>query len=174
MQPNSGATVWLPDENEWFKAAYYDPANGTYSGYATQSDTAPGNVIGTGTNQANYSSGLLFSVTQSGSYNSIQNYLTAVGSFTDSASYYGTYDQSGEVFSWMDAAESYDPILRGGAWNDGDSYDVSSYERYVTGPTLGNAYTGFRVASIPEPNAQALILAGVVGLTLVRDKRFNL
>ena len=38
-----------------------------------------------------------FSVTQSSSYISNQNYLTAVGSFTGSKSYYGTYDQSGDV-----------------------------------------------------------------------------
>jgi hypothetical protein len=26
-QHNAGATVWLPSENEWYKAAYYDPTN---------------------------------------------------------------------------------------------------------------------------------------------------
>jgi hypothetical protein len=42
---NVGATVWLPSEDEWYKAAYYDPTPGAsgnnYWLYPTQSDTAP-------------------------------------------------------------------------------------------------------------------------------------
>ena len=43
---NPGATVYLPSENEWYKAAYYDPTTGAgggdnYWAYPTQSDTAP-------------------------------------------------------------------------------------------------------------------------------------
>ena len=110
-QPNAGATVWLPSENEWYKAAYYNPVNGTYSSYATQSNTAPGNIIGNGANEANYNIGItpavpqsgIYSVTQSSSYNPSQNYLTAMGTFTGSKSYYGTYDQTGDVYNWLDA-----------------------------------------------------------------------
>jgi formylglycine-generating enzyme required for sulfatase activity len=126
-QHNAGATVWLPSENEWYKAAYYDPANGTYSTYATQSDTAPGNTIGNSANEANYNNGV-YSVTQSSGYNDSQNYLTAVGSFTDSASYYGTFDQSGDVYNWEATTSPY-PVLRGGYWNY-DSSIMSSSARY--------------------------------------------
>jgi len=123
-QYSAGATVWLPSENEWYKAAYYNPANQTYSTYATQSDTAPGNTIGNGADEANYYTGNGYSVTQSSSYNGSQNYLTAVGSFTGSKSYYGTFDQSGDVFNWNSTIVSSDsPALRGGVW---DSADYSS------------------------------------------------
>ena len=79
--PNTSAapTFFIPNENEWYKAAYFDPTlnsgAGGYYTYATQSNAAPGNVIGSGANQANYNNGL-YSVTQSASYSSSQNYLS--------------------------------------------------------------------------------------------------
>jgi formylglycine-generating enzyme required for sulfatase activity len=51
---NSGATYFIPSENEWYKAAYFDPANSTYWTYPTQSNSTPSNVLSaTGTNNAN-------------------------------------------------------------------------------------------------------------------------
>ena len=173
-QHNAGATVWLPSENEWYKAAYYDPANGAYSTYATQSDTTPGNTIGNGADEANYDNGV-FSVTQSSSYNGSQNYLTAVGSFTGSKSYYGTFDQSGDVFNWNSTIVDSDfPVLRGGFWGDGDADSVSSSDRNDDDPAAGDYYTGFRVASIPEPNSIMLIFAAIIGLAIMRCKPFKL
>ena len=32
---NGGATIVLPSEDEWYKAAYYDPSNASYSPYPT-------------------------------------------------------------------------------------------------------------------------------------------
>jgi len=173
---NAGATVWLPSENEWYKAAYYDPANGTYSTYATQSDTAPGNMVGNGANQANYEyyngSQYLFSATQSSSYNVDSNYLTPVGSFSGSASYYGTYDQSGDVYNWNDTLydDQGDRVLHGGYWYDDNSLYLSSSIRYGDDPSSQGSNVGFRVGSIPEPNSPMLILAGVAGLALMRGK----
>jgi formylglycine-generating enzyme required for sulfatase activity len=173
-QHNANATVWLPSENEWYKAAYYDPANETYSTYATQSDTAPGNTIGNGADEANYDNGV-YSVTQSSSYNLSQNYLTAVGSFTDSASYYGTFDQSGDVFNWNSTIVDSDyPVLRGGNWYLSNAYAVSSSSRSYGNPTYENDDSGFRVASIPEPNSIMLIFAAIIGLAMMRRKPFKL
>ena len=42
---NTGATYFIPSENEWYKAAYYNPTNGTYWTYPTQSNTAPSNAL---------------------------------------------------------------------------------------------------------------------------------
>ena len=103
-----GAAFYIPNQNEWYKAAYYSPTlnggTGGYYSYPTQSNTAPGNVIGSGANQANYklAPGFIYSVTQSSGYDANQNYLTDVGAFTNSASYYGTFDQGGNVFQWND------------------------------------------------------------------------
>ena len=107
MNPNTTAapTFYVPTENEWYKAAYYSPSlnggSGGYYAYATQSNTAPGNQIGSAANQANYNNGV-FSVTQSGSFSGSQNYLTDVGAFSGSGSFYGTFDQSGNAWQWND------------------------------------------------------------------------
>jgi formylglycine-generating enzyme required for sulfatase activity len=128
---NPGATFRLPTENEWYKAAYYSPNYVSpydepnlggpggpgvpgYYAFATQSDSPPGNNIGSVTNQANYAPGNVYSVTQS-SYNSNQNYLTDVGAFTNSASFYGTFDQSGNVYQWNDQDGALANFDRSGA-----------------------------------------------------------
>jgi len=177
-QHNAGATVWLPSENEWYKAAYYNPANSTYSMYATQSDTAPGNTIGNGADEANYYTGNGYSVTQTSDENSNQNYLTAVGSFTGSESYYGTYDQSGDVWNWMSTTEGSQYVwLRGGFWNVSDDVGgVSSFNRSGGyDPTDESAGLGFRVASeataVPEPSSWAMMVIGVGLYGLARRSR---
>jgi formylglycine-generating enzyme required for sulfatase activity len=48
--PNNKNSYWLPSEDEWYKAAYYDPnKNGSglpgYWTYATQSDSVPDSVV---------------------------------------------------------------------------------------------------------------------------------
>lgn len=49
---NTNARYWIPSENEWYKAAFYDPATISYTTYATQSNLAPGfstlNSVGDG------------------------------------------------------------------------------------------------------------------------------
>jgi formylglycine-generating enzyme required for sulfatase activity len=171
---SAGASVWLPSENEWYKAAYYNPGTGLYSTYATQSNTAPGNIIGNGANEANYYAGNGYSVTQSGSTNYSQNYLTAVGSFTGSASYYGTYDQSGDVYNWCDTLYNSEYVMRGGSWQDGSSLSLWSDAQYSNPPFVGGDSVGFRLASIPEPSSVMLMLAGVFGMVWMRGKSFKL
>jgi len=172
---NAGATVWLPSENEWYKAAYYDPANGTYSTYATRSDSAPGNAINSGFDQANFYTSV-YSVTQDSGYDSSENYLTAVGTFSGSPSYYGTFDQSGDVFNWNDTSISDYRGDRGGGWDDVSS-DLESSDRGSLEPTAQSIELGFRVASessIPEPALNMLILTGLVGSALMRGKTSKL
>ncbi len=146
----AGAQWWIPSEDEWYKAAYYDPTldgTGGYWLYPTRSNTAPGNTAGGGANEANYWTGV-FSVTQSADYESNESYLTAVGSFTNSASYYGTYDQGGDVCQWNDAVIGSSRGQRGGDWGDG-AYGLQSSDR--PNPYPAGNYTGFRVASVNAP-----------------------
>lgn len=182
-QHNPGAKVWLPSENEWYKAAYYEPATNSepaeYSAYAMTEPGTPGNMVGGGLGEANYYNdtdvnGNGYSVTQSPSYSSSQNYLTPVGSFTNSASYYETYDQSGDVFNWISTTiDSEYPALRGGAWYNLADYLTSS-NRDDDDPTIESSYIGFRVASVPEPNSLMLTLTGVAGLAVLRGKPLKL
>ena len=175
--PNTGATPTyvIPTENEWYKAAYYSPVlnsgSGGYYTYATQSNAAPGNVIGSGANQANYAPGGVSSVTQSASYSGSQNYLTDVGAFTNSASFYGTFDQSGNVFQWndLDGLPGSSRGLRGGDWTVQASALSSSF-RVEFDPSYEDAITGFRLASpvaVPEPSTWAM---GAGGLACVAGR----
>ena len=175
--PNTGATPTyvIPTENEWYKAAYYSPVlnsgSGGYYTYATQSNATPGNVIGSGSNQANYAPGAVYSVTQSASYSGSQNYLTDVGAFTNSASFYGTFDQSGNVFQWndLDGLPGSSRGLRGGDWTVQASALSSSF-RVEFDPSYEDAITGFRLASpvaVPEPSTWAM---GAGGLACVAGR----
>jgi sulfatase modifying factor 1 len=167
---NGGATFWIPTENEWYKAAYYDPTKGGTGGYwayATKSDTAPGNTIGSAANQANYYTNGAYA-TGGGSYSLTQNYLTDVGAFTGSASFYGTFDQSGLVNQWNDldgSTPGEDRAVRGGYWFDDNAFPLSSSNRYYPAYT-SNEYSilGFRLASpvpVPEPSTWVMGLAGI-------------
>ncbi len=159
---NAGATWWIPSEDEWYKAAYYKGGgtNAGYWDYPTQNDSAPGNVVGGATNQANYNNGV-YSVTQSASYSSTQNYLTDAGAFSSSASAYDTFDQGGNVIEWNDAVTGSNRVIRGGSWNFAGTFLPSSHRNGVD-PTVEDGYVGFRVASapaapIPEPGTWAAL-----------------
>jgi formylglycine-generating enzyme required for sulfatase activity len=149
---NAGAKFRLPTGNEWYKAAYYDPTlnsgTGGYYAYATKSNTAPGNVIGSGTNQANYNNGV-FSVTQNSSYDADQNYLTDVGAFSGSGSFYGTFDQSGNVFQWndLDGTPGSSRGYRGGNWINNNPFILSSSDSDAGRPSDEGRFVGFRLAS---------------------------
>jgi len=181
INPNTSAapTFYVPTENEWYKAAYYSPTlnsgSGGYYAYATQSNTAPGNVVGSAANQANYDNGV-YSVTQSGSYDSNQNYLTDVGAFSGSGSFYDTFDQSGDVYQWndLDGAAGSSRGQRGGEWY-GLAFHVSSSASYSDDPSEEYDSVGFRLASpvsgsaVPEIDPNGLsaalgLIAGGLGL----------
>ncbi len=139
--PNTGSapTFYIPTENEWYKAAYYSPNHGGtgiggYYLYATQSNSVPGTTIGSSANQANY--------------NNAFGHSTDVGSFSGSGSFYGTFDQSGNVYQWndLDGTAGEYRGARGGNWGIG-SYMVSSQDRMRIDPSFGYDDSGFRLAS---------------------------
>jgi formylglycine-generating enzyme required for sulfatase activity len=138
---NLPPTFRLPLENEWYKAAYYSPNHGGtgiggYYLFATQSNSAPGTTIGSGANQANY--------------NNVFGHSTDVGSFSGSGSFYGTFDQSGNVYQWNDLDGTAGPLrgLRGGDWDSLGWNFVSSNIR-GTDSVLSDEFDnyGFRLAS---------------------------
>jgi len=149
-----GATYWIPTADEWYKAAYHHP-NGSggpvdhYWLYATRSDSVPGNQIGATANQANYYAGV-YSVTQNASIVPGQNYLTAGGSYTGSASFYGTFDQGGNVREWAeDVVYSTNRMYWGGAFDDNAGRISSSGAMSGLLPEAERYDTGFRVATLP-------------------------
>lgn len=161
FMPQPDATIWIPTEDEWYKAAYYDPSKndgaGGYWQYPTRSDTLGGNTIGA-PHSANY-----FDDNQAKYQNNLPSFLTPVGAYgANSASYYGTNDQGGNVWEWNDAVIDGDNRgMRGGAW---DSFWDSYYLRYsarLDYNTYHEYYNvGFRVAGVPEPTALLLTMLG--------------
>jgi hypothetical protein len=186
--PNTSAapTFYIPTENEWYKAAYYSPNYGGvgvpgYYAYATQSNDAPGNTIGSSTNQANYRLGGIYSVTQSASFSGTQNYLTDVGAFSGSGSFYGTFDQSGNVNQLNDLDGTPGSLrgLRGGSWGNPNPSALSS-SAGGSGPSKEDNTIGFRLASpasspsaVPEidPNSLGSVLALVMGSLGLLERR---
>ena len=144
---NVEATVFLPTEDEWYKAAYYNGATSTYSRYPNGQNTIS-------SADANYwpaSTGLV-----------------NVGYGTPSS--YGAYGMGGNVNQWNDAVIGSSRGKRGGSWEDNDSAMASSF--YLgSGPSYTDYMTGFRVASIiPEPSCVILTLLASEML-LTRRKR---
>lgn len=147
-------TFWIPTENEWYKSAYYTKNQGSslqpgYYLYATQSNATPGNLVGSQPNQMNVIVGVNFSVTQSATLYATQNYLTDVGAYTASASYYGTYDQNGGLYQWNDLDGSPFPYrgVRGSFWFAGAQAAQSINFAAVTPEHAGNDI-GFRLSSV--------------------------
>jgi formylglycine-generating enzyme required for sulfatase activity len=167
------ANVFLPNENEWYKAAYYRAGgkNAGYWSFATQSNLAASAAPSpTAVNSANYWGGpsLGYAVTGSPTTNSAQNYLTDVGAYGASSSAYGTFDQSGDVYQWTESTitTSIGPgrVLRGGSWGN-EYYSLESSYRVNSGvASEGDNDIGFRIASIPEPVGALTLMSGAIAL----------
>ena len=155
INPNTGQApfFFLPTEDQWYKAAYFSPElndAGGYYLYATQSDTAPTSTPSTGgSNEANLANNFILYTTQSKVYDPLTNYLTDVGTFSQSRSFYGTTDQAGLVYEWNDLNATPSPFrgLRGGYWfSAGQSavsttYSISTIDRE-------SSDGGFRIAAV--------------------------
>jgi formylglycine-generating enzyme required for sulfatase activity len=154
-----GAQVFVPSENEWYKAAYWDPALPGYYDYPAGTDAettcaAPGAAP----NTANCDQAV--------------GALTDVGAYTGSPSPYGTFDQGGNVWEWNEQMFSAsDRGIRGAYWGDPAGNVAASNPDY-NGPEVERAYIGFRVARlVPEPAQVLLVLTGGVALAASRRSR---
>jgi sulfatase modifying factor 1 len=153
---NRDAKIFLPSENEWYKAAYYSPA-GVYFTYATGTNSVIGCV------EPSADTG------NSANCDHVVDAPTNVGAYALSRSPYGTYDQDGNAFEWteqIDVASSRS--IRGGSWVIGYGY-LAAFQFYHANPANAASYIGFRVASlVPEPDAGWLGMSAVLGLALRR------
>ena len=158
------AYYFLPDEDEWFKAAYW---NGTdIQDYPTK----PGDILhqGDGTSGTgwNYWDGE-FAIHPQGPWN--------VGS--GSREFNGTFDMVGNNWEWLESPHSdlsYGAAsprgLRGGGLYNASRVLLASTRNYDAYPMSESRYAGFRVASIPEPGCFGFLL-GIVSTTLLRRGR---
>lgn len=158
IERNDEARVFLPSEDEWYKAAYYDVSSASYFDYAAGSDAvavcaSPGATV----NTANCSPSV--------------GDLTDVGSYTGSVSPNGTFDQGGNVWEWNDSIyNGANRSIRGGGFSIGsDSLGAST--RNWDHPSASGNYLGFRVASlVPEPAKSLFIATGMLGFAAWRRR----
>lgn len=142
---NLGARFWLPSDDEWYKAAYHQPsgAGGDFTDYwpyptrnyeAPYSEAPPG-----GANSAN-------ACCETG------RLATDVGAYVNSPSYYGTFDQAGNVQEWTEEIIYVtNRRVRGGSWVYNEFYSESDDFEFDT-PDYPADGIGFRVAGPAEPS----------------------
>jgi formylglycine-generating enzyme required for sulfatase activity len=183
---NVGATWFLPSQDEWYKAAYYQPAAQggppeNYWIFATGVNVSPahansvGDISNPGNNIANYT----FLAGWNGSGG--EGNVTTVGSAGPlSQSFYGTSDQTGNVAEWNDTSVTFFGQSHRGA--GGGSYDSFTEDVWSNRSTRADlpvgmrADLGFRVASVADsvPEPSAAVLAGVAfGFGWLLRKRFQ-
>lgn len=134
---NAGATIFVPSEDEWYKAAYYDVATRTWYDYPTGTDVrvvcdAPGATP----NTANCGW--------------VVGDLVDVGLYTGSVGPFGTVDQAGNIWEWNEAIQASLRGVRGGGFTDAAGYiDSGSRSFGVADHEIPNV--GFRIAQLSEP-----------------------
>ena len=145
------ATWVIPQQDEWYKAAYHknDGVTGNYFDYETSSDIRPSNDLITPDpgNNANFWDHVAADYTIGGPY-----WRTEVGEFENSGSPYGTFDQAGNVYEWIEDKVRDDARgWRGGEYGSSGSLGAASSAFYVGGlsPTTERPGVGFRVAEVP-------------------------
>jgi hypothetical protein len=164
---NKNAFYFLPSENEWYKAAYYNPAGSNYFFYPTASSSVP-TAVASGTNAG------------SAVYNGVAVEPALVNS-AGGLSPYGTMGQGGNVWEWNESAydganssSSESRAIRGGRWGDSEGFLRSSYRNVGLVPTFENLNVGFRVASVPEPSTAVLVLLGAGAVYLWNRRKASL
>jgi formylglycine-generating enzyme required for sulfatase activity len=164
---NSLAHYFLPSVDEWYKAAYYDPSGNLYHPYPTGKFEPPIPVAGgTEPNTAVYD--------QHGPPGDVgpADIMNAGG-----LSSYGTMAQGGNVREWMETELDLvndnifrTRIIRGGAWRHGRN-QLSSTDSVGLSPRHSGSVYGFRVASIPEPTVQSMLVLSLLSILGLVDRR---
>jgi len=167
--PPQGGQYYIPTEDEWYKAAYYDPnktGGAGYWDYATGTNTVPSNVLTDPDpgNNGNYCPNSQYTIGN-------PYYRTEVEAFENSESPYGTFDQNGNVSEWNEAIFNTGTGrgVRGGSYADAFASNLKATNRNGVFPENEYNNFGFRICT-PEPATMALMALGGVGL-LLRRKR---
>jgi sulfatase modifying factor 1 len=156
---NSLARYFLPSYNEWYKAAYYNPNDGTYYDYANGSNTRPTAVTG-GLSGAVY--------TQTGEASPVGPAdVTNAGGLSP----YQVMGLNGNAREWEESSTDLannngasNRGIRGGSWLNNSSALMPSSRGNNTPSLVGNNM-GFRVASlsssappaVPEPSMMVIV-----------------
>lgn len=183
---NPDARFYVPTEDEWYKAAYWDPVLGDYNLYPGGSSVGPtASLPPGGVNTANYWNGPGGPFFDDRDPDDVERVFgdpngytgppicgvqspceaTDVGSYPDSASPWGTYDQGGNHWEMVEATTVDGQVARGGSWQRRLG-DLGSFVR-TTSPIECNGCgaVGFRIGSpVPEPASGLLFALGLLML----------
>ncbi len=145
---NAGWQWAVSSNDEWYKAAYHQPASqggdaDDYWLYPTSGNNSPT------LEQANW-----------GSLDT-----TPVGSYAPN--FHGTFDMGGNVFEITDTISDSRRVSRGSSFFIGTVY-MESYLDMEMSPWGGGFEYGFRVSHIPAPSSAALLAIGLLGVTVRR------
>jgi hypothetical protein len=130
LRRNASARYFIPTEDEWYKAAFYDPSptgmpTASYWSYATKSDSA------------------------SAAMNFGGSYLVPIDiDALPYPSFLKTYGQSGNVAEWTESVVGTTRVVRGGHFSS-NAEGVSSLGKLELDPLTTTANVGFRVAAAP-------------------------
>jgi formylglycine-generating enzyme required for sulfatase activity len=168
---NPEAKWFLPSHDEWYKAAFYDPASHAYFKYPTASDLPPDNSaqFGDPSNSANYEIAHV-RTTGSPGYPHVD-----VDYFPSSQSPYGVVGMAGNVAEWTESliAET-NRVFLGGSWMF-TQFEMGSNVVTHTNPELFNGTSiGFRVARlvfVPEPSGIGLCVIALASLLAAGRQR---
>lgn len=154
----ANARYVIPTEDEWYKAAFYDPARSGgpgYWNYATRSNTCPSNLFDPdGTNHATYaaSSEPDYVYTIGPPYR-----RTEVGTFVASPGPYGTFDQNGNVYEFTEALlYGTDRMVRGAAFSSHYLNMTASCRSRSLTPTWDDFCVGFRVVEVLDADGDGI------------------
>jgi len=151
---NAGWQWAVTSEDEWYKAAFHQPASqggdsDNYWQYPTSSNTKP--VAGVDAN-----------------YGHVIGNTTPVGIFAPN--FYGTFDMGGNVWEMNDTIIGERRGLRGGMFTaNRNGFNLRSENRSNLSPATESETRGFRVVQVPTPGAAALL--GLGGLLAARRRR---
>lgn len=150
---NAGWQWAVTSEDEWYKAAYHQPASAggdsdDYWLYPTSSNSIT-------TSQANYNGAI--------------GNTTSVGSYA--ANYYGMFDMGGNVWEWNETIIFGSRGVRGGSFFSSNTDErLRADARFVVGPTFEDYTVGFRVSQVPGPSTPALLAIGGLGASRRRRR----
>lgn len=157
------AFYFLPNENEWYKAAYGKSDESGYYLYPTASDTAPNAVTGgTAENTAVFNQLAPAAVNDAGALSS-----------------YGA-SQAANVWKWMEDVytgentnTTEDRLIRTGAFDKPEaSALLPTWRDFPYSPSIELNNIGFQVASVPEPSTYALLLfSGAASLWALKRRK---
>jgi formylglycine-generating enzyme required for sulfatase activity len=163
----ANARYVLPSDDEWYKAAYYDPTKsgtGGYWQYPPKTDD-PAKMV------KELPPGGPFSANFDNVAAGDGNGTTDVGAYTSASSYYGTFDQAGNTWEWN---EPLDPASKTASRRGGSQGNAVA--RLAAGAIASNPITkagatvnqGFRLGIVPPPQVGATITVERLTATSVR------